>query len=292
MRRQPIFPYNLETHLVDHCNLNCKGCSHFAPLVRGEVFYDLNHFEEDLLALRRLFRDVYEIRLMGGEPLLHPEVSKFIKVTRQIFPNTRIAIFTNGLLLDRMPRDFWETCSTNQVQVKLTNYPVPLDLEKIKQLGKTHQVNLKIPPLISSFNQFININGDSNPEDSFKSCRARYMCPFLRDGKLYTCAFAPHVHLFNQYFDQDIPVTEKDYIDITGDISSEDVFEFLKQPTPLCRFCEVNRPPFRWDRTHREIGEWINKENLSIEPFYQLWIKQAVTIYHQIRQAIDVRRRR
>ena len=22
----------IETHIVDHCNLNCKGCHHFAPL--------------------------------------------------------------------------------------------------------------------------------------------------------------------------------------------------------------------------------------------------------------------
>jgi len=178
------------------------------------------------------------------------------------------------------------------VQVKITNYPVPLNLERIKQLGEFHKVNIKIPPVITSFNQFLNINGDSDPQESFQSCRSRYMCPFLRDGRLYTCAFAPHVNIFNQYFDQKIPVTEKDYLDIYDDITAEDVLAFLKKPTPLCRFCTESRPSFAWDKTKRGIDEWFDEGNNSGEPFYQLWKKRVVTFYHQIKQRIEVNRRR
>ena len=33
--------------IVDHCNLNCKGCGHFSPLA-SKSFLDLETFENDL----------------------------------------------------------------------------------------------------------------------------------------------------------------------------------------------------------------------------------------------------
>ncbi len=45
----------LETHLVDHCNLNCKGCSHFSPL-SSPNFADYNQFTKDLTRLSELFK--------------------------------------------------------------------------------------------------------------------------------------------------------------------------------------------------------------------------------------------
>ena len=30
------FGFWLEVHLAEHCNLNCKGCSHFSPLAEKE----------------------------------------------------------------------------------------------------------------------------------------------------------------------------------------------------------------------------------------------------------------
>jgi molybdenum cofactor biosynthesis enzyme MoaA len=77
MKNNPMLPYIVETHLVDHCNLNCKGCSHFASLVPGEVFTDIEIFKRDIARLSQIFIDVYEIRLMGGEPLLHPDIDTF-----------------------------------------------------------------------------------------------------------------------------------------------------------------------------------------------------------------------
>ena len=36
--------------IVDHCNLNCKGCGHFSPLA-SKSFLDLETFENDLRRL-------------------------------------------------------------------------------------------------------------------------------------------------------------------------------------------------------------------------------------------------
>ncbi len=39
-KNKGYIPY-LETHLCDHCNLNCKGCGYCSPLVTKETFADI-----------------------------------------------------------------------------------------------------------------------------------------------------------------------------------------------------------------------------------------------------------
>ena len=44
----------IETHLVDHCNLNCKGCSHFSPLVGKPFYKDYNEFKKEIEQLSKI----------------------------------------------------------------------------------------------------------------------------------------------------------------------------------------------------------------------------------------------
>ena len=76
-----------EVHITEHCNLNCKGCYHFSPLAKEE-YLDINEFERDLRRIYELCGDnVERITLLGGEPLLHPDINRFIEVTRKIYAN-------------------------------------------------------------------------------------------------------------------------------------------------------------------------------------------------------------
>lgn len=74
-----------EVHLADHCNLNCQMCDHFSPLA-NENFLSPDHYASDVERLSELFdHDANYIRLLGGEPLLHPQVVRFLKFQGSIF---------------------------------------------------------------------------------------------------------------------------------------------------------------------------------------------------------------
>ena len=73
----PYLSY-LEFHVADHCNLNCKYCTHYSPLVEKPVFTDYERFEADFRQLKKLIIDIGVIRIVGGEPLLNPELGKYI----------------------------------------------------------------------------------------------------------------------------------------------------------------------------------------------------------------------
>ena len=75
----------LETHIINKCKLNCKGCSHFSNIVDDEdAPVDITVFEKDFARLSELFDHIFTIRLMGGEPFLNPDMGKYIEKERRL----------------------------------------------------------------------------------------------------------------------------------------------------------------------------------------------------------------
>ena len=96
---KPFLNY-LEINLVDNCNLNCKGCAHFSNIC-DKNYVEVKKFEQDLKKITEIF-NLYNFRLLGGEPLLHPNLKEILEIARYYLPSSRIVIVTNGLLLDKL----------------------------------------------------------------------------------------------------------------------------------------------------------------------------------------------
>lgn len=88
----------IEININDHCNLNCKGCSHFAPLAPAS-FKNFNTFLKDIKRLKQLIPHIFKIRIMGGEPFLNPELKRYVETLKEVYPYSDLRIVTNGLLL-------------------------------------------------------------------------------------------------------------------------------------------------------------------------------------------------
>lgn len=258
----PLKKLQFETHIVEHCNLNCQMCTHFSPLAQTE-FADINSFEKDLQQLHKLFvNDVSYIILLGGEPLLHPLITQFLKIARKAFPHTDIILYTNGLLIPKMNKTFFETCKENKITIILTRYPIQMDYTVVNDLLERYKVVYKYcntPGREKKSTHYpLDIGGTQNPENSFLHCDMANRCIFLKDGKLYTCAMLPNVHHFNKYFNYNFQVTPKDYIDIYEATSKTEILEFLASPPPFCRYCDVSHRSIlhEWKRSKRIIEEW------------------------------------
>lgn len=80
------------------CNQNCPYC--FAVDFLGQedetaqLFLDLNDFETGLAFLDR--SEIDQIRLLGGEPTLHPQFARIIERAGQT--GKRLLVFSNGLM--------------------------------------------------------------------------------------------------------------------------------------------------------------------------------------------------
>ncbi|MDR2410566.1 MAG: hypothetical protein LBE13_20985, partial [Bacteroidales bacterium] len=105
----------------------------------------------------------------------------------------------------------------------------------------------------------LDLQGRQSINRPFLRCNWFNNCFTLRDGKLYTCFMVAHIKHFNEYFGKNLPVTEKDYIDIYKSESVDEVLNFLSKPVPFCRFCNINglTRGHKWDISQKKLSEWI-----------------------------------
>ncbi|MDR2510211.1 MAG: radical SAM protein [Spirochaetaceae bacterium] len=259
----------LEVHIVEHCNLNCAYCTHFSPIA-GQSFVDVDALEKDFKRLGELTGGrVQKLTLMGGEPLLHPRITDIIKMTARHFdfaPPRKSSvheggiILTNGLLLLKQSEEFWEACACANISVSISPYPIKLDIDMIKAKAKEHGVvfnagggarktMIRIP---------LDIEGRQNIEATFRKCGQKNKCVNLKNGRLFTCPTAAHIHHFNSYFNKNLETSEKDYIDIHGASNIDQILDFLRKPIPFCRYCDYARADWnlKWKATQKDIREW------------------------------------
>ena len=257
-RREHI---GFEIQLTEHCNLNCKGCSHFSPIAEPE-FLDVNEFERDAKRLGDLAgHECDAIHLMGGEPLLHPEINSIIKIARGNFSKGFIEVLTNGILLSQMPDDFWKTCHDYKIHVRISHYPINIHADKIRDIAEKFDVKCfwDVIDLRDEFFVYaIDLDGKEDYKNNFYICGQSNNCATLSHGRLYSCPFAAHVHHFNKKFNKNIIVTEEDYIDIYSDVSEREILRRLTKATPVCRFCKLrDLQRTTWGISKKDISEWL-----------------------------------
>lgn len=255
---------SIAVHLVDHCNLRCCGCDHFAPLAEKR-FEDITVFENDIKRFAELSDAKLGIlKLMGGEPLLHPQLIDFMRISRQYLSETRIEIVTNAILLNLQKEDFWLACNKYNIVIVPTKYPLKTNYKKAEQTATKYGVKLEYygntnEVLKTSYHIPLDIEGKQDPANNFINCFHANNCVFLKQGKLYTCTVAPNICHFNNFFDKNIPLSEKDGIDIHKAQNIDELLAFLAKPIPFCKYCNVNGRTFghEWGISKKEIEEWI-----------------------------------
>ena len=139
--RSTVYDFHFEFHLAEHCNLNCIGCTHFSPLAEPE-FLEVEDFRNDIERLSYLTGgNARFINLLGGEPLLHPEINSFFKIAREYFPEAKISIVTNGILLPQMDNCFWTSCRENKIVIAVTEYPIGFDYLSIRNKIRNENIS-------------------------------------------------------------------------------------------------------------------------------------------------------
>ena len=235
LRLKPIIPY-IEVHLVDHCNLNCKGCSHFSPFA-DRVFADISQYIKDIKQLSRLASNIRKIRLLGGEPLLHPNITVFISTTRKYFPDADIQIVSNGILLSTMKEKFWQNCQQAKISVELNIAPPFYKKQETwTKMIKDRRLRVYVGKKMD-FIDFIDVKGSSEEKENFKRCRKRFPSfPMLKEGKIYNCFIPATVHYFNKKYGTKIPNAE--YINIhDSHVDGWDILKQINTSTQACKYC-------------------------------------------------------
>lgn len=244
----------IEIHLTDHCNLKCVGCSHFSNISKP-YFKPLEDFITEMQDLRDK-TEVRTIRLMGGEPLLHPNWLRFCEVTREIFPHAHIVLVTNGVLLNKILPDEVNELNALDITVCMSDYELNLNKPAVFGIHKT-----EIHGKGELYNISLDLKGIQDKEVSFKNCDLHtHGWNFYKDGKLYPCCVMGNIEIFLEHFglelNNDRGISVKDH-------TIDEINEFLNTPTEACRYCNTiarSHSKVSWCKSKGDISEWTIKE--------------------------------
>jgi hypothetical protein len=165
--------------------------------------------------------------------------------------------------LNKQPESFWENCKKNDIEIKITKYPINLDFEAMEKTAKKYGVKYSYFQDTDKVVKWTNIlpmdiTGKQNIVDAFRLCFMSNRCMQLHNGKLYTCARPFSIKNFNNYFNTNLEESEADSIDIYKAKDMDEIFDFLRKPIPFCRYCNwrglVAHTP--WHTSKKEISEW------------------------------------
>lgn len=251
-------------YINSNCNLNCKGCAHFAPLAKPWKI-KLEDFENEANLIHNLC-EPKQISILGGEPLLHDELDKILKYARKIFIKQKISFVTNGVLLNKhFDKDLFKCIKENNINIRFSVYPIDvnynlifkkLDLLKISYDMENDFVNNKNEPWFH-----YHYHNKKNKTARYCYIRDALDSPQVYNYKIFGCATTAYICHFNQYFNENFELKEDDYLDLKTcsiDEFNKFIHNLHKNGTSFCHnYCSYDiDDKWKWGLTERNKKEW------------------------------------
>jgi hypothetical protein len=257
---KPILSY-LETNIIDNCNLQCSGCTHFANLFLQNSEGELNSFKKDLRQIANHV-EVLQFRLLGGEPLLSKRLTEYITVAREFMPKTDIRLVSNGILFPQQKDELFQSLIDNDIHVDITLYPPTKKLQaEISRVLECHGITYGFSTEVNTFYRTLNLAGESDFEKSFNKCLQKH-CNFFRNGRLYICPYEALLIEYVKYFK-----LEKEFLDVSNlgvDMHNtllnwHEIVSKLNNPIELCKHCsDKGGELFSWSVSNNpKKEEWL-----------------------------------
>lgn len=257
--------YHIEYSVTDVCNRNCTACSHLAPLAKEANFVSAEEFARVTGILQRCIPEAHTFWLTGGEPTLHPEFLRLLKIAREIYAEAYIGIYTNGSTLKGYETDegFWKFVRSNGIVWGITLYDEGRQYYEELFDRKGCKNNLAI---VRGGNWFTNLTNYSKNQpvsyDKYERCGWERCKINVRGGRIFNCPASEFADLFNGYFGEKLAVTPADYLIVDETLTRERIEEF-RNPMPFCSQCDLDirsKKLFRAEPSERRMEEWAAAE--------------------------------
>lgn len=251
--KEHILLYRCEFDITNRCSLKCKNCANLMQYFEHPEDIPQSQVVSDYKKLLSLVDWIDNFLILGGEPLMHPDLPKIIKeilddpLTDQRVGQVRL--LTNGTI--PLPDKLIDVLKGSNVCLWISNYG-----EKSRKLGQIinqcidNGIYYRILPIttwkdICQFAPRDEPFSDSELLSLRRSC-ATY-CRSVSSGKMFLCAFINGAHHL-----QMVPPDSRNYVDLCAENAKEQMVNYLDKSTPMppaCSWCSGNSLE-QWSKAH------------------------------------------
>ena len=121
--RNFIFPVHATLELTDKCNLRCNYCYRESDSTKRTFLDNPLQFLDELYKI-----GIRHVELSGGEPLLHPDISRILQFLGEKF--NLVALLTNGILMNERILEIISQYKDKFVIQICLDGPTPQDVDK------------------------------------------------------------------------------------------------------------------------------------------------------------------
>lgn len=216
--------------VTEKCSMKCKDCSNLMQFYEKPEDAEVPDMIRMVDELCREMDEIYEVRVIGGEPFMHREVHRVVEHLTAQPKIAKVSIFTNATIL---PRD-WAPFEHPKVRFFITEYDqsrklnamiAELEQRRIAYVSERANGWTDCSPLDK------NNRGREANEALWKACCAKNLAT-LADGRLYRCPFAA-----NAFKLRAVPDYKDDYLELPA--ARGQIAAFLREKTMLetCDHC-------------------------------------------------------
>jgi organic radical activating enzyme len=261
-----------EFYLTNHCNIACDNCNRFNNhKISGSADWDLH--KETYKEWSQIL-NVDRIALLGGEPLLHPDLPQIINDVCKWWPDTEVEITTNGLLIERLKSLTINTIIANNISLYVSihkkEWADKIKDSVINKFGGLKLITSSVFPAIDVYQSELGIkvtleytywfrrsalykNKDklslhnSDPEEAHSVCDMRHSFHFWK-GFLYKCGVMVTLPYMIEQKSSMLDVSQEQ-LDLLAEYSPVSIDDARRDPMLVhnlhnsikqCQFCPSN----------------------------------------------------
>jgi len=219
--------------VTERCSMKCRDCSNLMQYYESPENADLNETIKSIDDLCERMDEIYEVRVIGGEPFMNKEVHLMVEKLTSVDKVKKVSIFTNATILPREHQ--WAAFTHEKVRFFITEY---LQSRKLQPLiaGLEERGIAYVSEQANGWTECGALEKHDRTrqenEKIFSECCAKNLAT-LADGRLYRCPFSANAFKLHA-----VPDYTQDYVVVSG-AGREEIRRFLRDKTCIdsCDHC-------------------------------------------------------
>jgi|GEM_PF-6606411 len=190
---------SLDVVLTEKCTLKCKDCSNLMQYYESAKNASVDQIISSLELLEASGLKFKEIRLIGGEPLIHKGMDRLLEYLETSSLGRKCVLFTNGTIVPRPSTlSLLKRCGV-RVQISKYSGNLSMNWDRLVSALANAEVQYTLEEVLSwnDCGQIVRVN--ATPEavaETFSNCCVNDAMTLLHD-RLYGCPFSAHFHNLN-----------------------------------------------------------------------------------------------
>lgn len=233
-----LYLYSLDAVVTERCSLKCRDCSNLMQYYQHPQDMDVFELKKTIDRLLNKVRRIFDLRILGGEPLMNKEFTRIVDWYQDEKKIERISIYSNGTIF---PDDgTLEHLKQDKVFVRLSDYGcLSYKLEEWVRWCIENNVRYEVAK-IDKWNDCGRLERHSYSEQEltgvYGQCECRNL-PTIKGGYLYNCPYAANAAALEA---MTLDEMRRDRLLIADSLSADEIDCFLYERKYLeaCRYCK------------------------------------------------------